>query len=343
MSLLQILETTIFLSLLVFLHELGHFLAAKFSRMKVEEFGVGYPPRLWGKRFGDTLYSLNAIPFGGFCRFSREEFGSGSGLRRAVVVLAGVLANFFWGWFLLSILFAVGNPSFEGVVTVVGVSAHSPAKMVGIDEGDAILSVSGVEVETTSQLVFEVKKYLGQEVVLEVQSKDLGEVRRVPVVPRENPPEGEGALGVTIDLSGQEFLERTSILAAPVRGFREAVDILREMVIGLGEMLRGLVLEFRVPQDVAGPVGIYQMTAAASKLGLRYLMQFVAFLSLNLTLLNLFPIPALDGGQLVFILVEAVRGRKARPEVEQLINGIGMVFLALLAVLLTVQDVKRLL
>ena len=333
MSFLQVFETAVFLSLLIFLHELGHFLAAKLSKMGVEEFGLGYPPRLWGKKVGDTLYSLNVIPFGGFCKFSRKEFGFASCLRRAVVVSAGVLANFFWGWFLFSALFAIGRPSYKGEVRVVEVVASSPAGLAGIVEGDTILSVAGVAVDTTDQLISEVQKHFGQDVYLEVRSDGGGDVRTVQLIPREDPPEGEGALGVTVEFLGQEVMEKTSVWMAPVRGFQESFNVLREMVIGLGKI---------TPRDMAGPVGVYQMAATVSKQGLRYLMQFGAFLSFNLFLLNLLPIPALDGGQLVFIAIEAVRRKKVRPEIEQWVNGIGMAFLAILAIFLTIQDVKRL-
>lgn len=349
MPLLQIFETTIFLSLLIFFHEFGHFLAAKIFGVPVEEFGFGYPPRALGKRIGETLYSLNLIPFGGFCKFQREGFSSRSKRRRGLIIFSGVLANFVLGWLFLSFLFAIGNPVLKNLeVEVIEVDQGSPAEKAGISEGDAILSIAGTTVETPDELFEETRNYLGQEVELNVRMHKCAKaqeecLRKVKLVPRETPPVGEGAMGIVMGLSGEESLEKTPILTAPLRGFSESARILGEMVLGVGEMLKKLVLEFRAPRELAGPVGIYQMTAIASKLGFRYLIQFVAFLSLNLSLLNLFPIPALDGGQLLFIAIETVRGKKISDEVEQLVNAAGMAFLALLAILLTIQDVKRLL
>ena len=341
MNLLQIFEATVSLSFIILFHEFGHFLAAKVFGVGVEEFGFGYPPRVWGKKIGGTLYSLNFIPFGGFCKLSHEEFSSKPKWRRALIILSGVLANFVLGWFFLSFLFAVGNPVFKGEVVVLKVCPGSPAEGAGVAVGDVVLSVSGVRVETAEGLVAETRKHLGEEVVLEIDNGGSGERKVVKIVPRENPPAGEGPLGVEIGLSGTESFEKTSVWAAPIRGFSESVKILGETILGVGGMLKRLVFEFQPPRELAGPVGVYGMTMMVSKLGFRYLLQFAAFLSLNLSLLNFFPIPALDGGQLLFVIAEAVRRKRVRPETEQLINGIGVAFLALLAILLTVQDIKR--
>ena len=200
------LLTLFALSFLVFVHEIGHFLAGKLLGARVEEFGLGYPPKVWGKRFGETLYSLNLIPFGGFTKFPAGDVGdvetiSGkSKPRRVVILLAGVLGNFVLGWLILSFLFATGNPTFVGHVVVAGVAPSSPASVAGILEGEVILTLDGREIALAEDLSYEVRKHLGQEVVLEVLSSDCaGEqapfseecLREVRMIPREDPPAGE--------------------------------------------------------------------------------------------------------------------------------------------------------
>lgn len=344
MLILQALETTVFLSLLIFFHELGHFLAAKIFGVTVEEFGFGYPPRVFGKRFGETIYSINLIPFGGFCSLGKEEFVARSKRRRILIILGGIISNFLLGWILLSFLFIIGNPILKGTAVVVDqVLPDSPAAVAGVVEGDTIRSIAGVAVASPDALVAETNKYLGTEVSLELQSSASGELRQVALIPRSNPPSDQGPMGVVIGLVGVEGLDKSSVLTAPLKGFAESFRILREMTLGILEMFRKLIFELVPPKNLAGPVGIYQMTASVSRLGLRYLLQFGAFLSLNLFLVNLLPIPALDGGQLLFIAVEIVRRRKVSERVEQLVNTAGMVFLILLSILLTIQDVRRIL
>jgi len=346
------------LSFLIFVHELGHFLAGKILGARVEEFGLGYPPRVWGKKVGETLYSLNLVPFGGFTKFSADDVGgieiiSGkSKPRRAVILLAGVLGNFVLGWLILSLLFATGNPTFVGQVVVSGVVPSSPAAEAGIREGEAILTLNGREMLLAEDLSYEVSKYLGQEVVLEVLSSDCvggqepfsaGCQREVKVIPREVPPAGEGAMGVEVVLEGDMIEVTVPIWQAPLTAFGESLRLLRAMLAGYGMLLRSIVRERVVPEGLAGPVGVYGMAKAASGLGSAPFLQFLAFLSFGLGLFNLMPLPALDGGQVLFVVVEALRGKRISANVGRWINLVGIGFLILLMVSVTIQDVRGLL
>ncbi len=343
MTFLQILQTTLFLSFLVLFHEVGHFIAARLFGWEVEEFGIGYPPRLIGKKIKGTIFSINLIPFGGFCGFSEDEMYSRPRWQQAGVIFSGILFNFILGWFFLSILFAAGNPYIEGKVSIEDINPGSPAAEVGIVEGSLVVSVDGSKVKAPNDVIFSVQKQAGKEVVLTLKDPDSGEATEVTLVPRKDPPEGEGAMGVKLGFEGEEKMEKVSVFAAPVRGFEESISVLDSMVSGVSWMLRQLIFSGRVPKEVAGPVGVYDMTAQATMLGFRYLLQFLAFLSLNLALLNIFPLPALDGGQLVFVAIESIRGKRVRSDFKQLVNAVGMALLALLAILVTIQDVRRLL
>ena len=342
MSFLQVIVTIFSLSFLVLFHEAGHFIAAKILGWPVEEFGIGYPPRLFGKKIKGTLFSLNLIPFGGFCGFSENAMYKKPKREQTLVILSGVLANFILGWFLFSFLFTVGNPYSEGRVFVDEVKEGTPAEEANLKNGDQILTVQGQEVNDPGDLLYHVERYAGEEVTLEIKREGEEEVLKTNIVPRTEHPENQGPLGITWDFEGEEKYRRYLWYQAPVKAFEESVSVVKDMVSGLGWMIRKLIFAGRVPKEVGGPVGIFDVTAQATRLGYRYLLQLLAFLSLNLFLLNLFPIPALDGGQLIFVAVEAIRGKRVRMEVRQLVNAVGMTLLALLAILVTIQDVRRL-
>ncbi len=342
MTFLQIVGATLILSILVLFHEFGHFLAARLFGWEVEEFGIGYPPRLVGKKIGGTIFSLNLVPFGGFCGFSEEEMYSQPKLEQIGVMIAGILSNFVLGWLFLSVLFIVGYPSVEGTVFVDQVSTGSPAEQAGVPKDSVIVSVNETDVKSMGDVVLVAQKEAGSELILTVKDPNSGTVEDFRVVPRKGPPQGEGPLGVKLRFEGEEKLERVSLLKAPLKGIETSFNILSDIINGLSWMLRQLIFAGRVPTDVAGPVGVYSATLQVSQMGMKYLMQFMAFLSLNLSLFNLLPLPALDGGQLAFVAVEVVRGKRVRTDVKQFINAVGIALLVLLAILVTIQDVQRL-
>lgn len=343
----------VILSLLVFVHEFGHFIVAKKAGMKIEEFGFGYPPRLWGKRVGETIYSINALPIGGFVKILGEELGekvakgdekktfySKSKKARTAVLLAGVLMNFLLAVLAFSIIYTkIGIPTQTDRVSIVGVTENSPAAEAGFKLDDVVINVDGEEIKSNQSFIQVTEEKAGEEMLIEIQRG--GEKFTLSVTPREEPPEGEGPLGVIISQTEMKFYPFWQMpFRGSIEGFKEAfawIRLVLEFVVGMvGRLFAG-----EVPRDVAGPVGIFQITGRAVEGGYLAILQFLGILSVNLMVLNILPFPALDGGRLVFIGYELVTGRRPKPSIERWVNTIGMIVLMLLLFLVTVNDVAR--
>ena len=357
MILLAVVIFIFILGLLVFVHELGHFVMAKRAGMKVEEFGFGFPPRMFGIQRGETVYSINWIPLGGFVKILGEEgasddprsFANGSFGNRLVVLLAGVTMNFILGWFLLFLGFAVvgtpmeiaggvdiGNARLsEEKITIIAVESGSPAEHAGFKHGDVVLSVDGKKFSDISEMIVYTKSHTGQKVTYELKRGD--QVLYRDVNPRENPPEGSGPVGFApakianatyplpeaLELSARSFVSKTlGIFAAFGRLFQK--------LFSTGQVIEGL----------SGPVGIAVLTQDFFRLGLVYLVQFAAILSINLAIINAVPFPALDGGRVLFLVIEKIRGQKSK-KVEQLANAVGFILLILLMALVTFRDIGK--
>lgn len=350
-STFSLLRFGIVLSLLVFVHELGHFLAAKWRGVFVEEFGFGLPPRLWGKRLGDTIYSVNLFPIGGFVKLKGEDpevagfgdadsFAVKSKVSRALIIVAGVLGNLLLAWLIFTFLFTIGNPEFKGDVFIKEVSEGSPAYEVGIKAGDWVLSINDITIENLEDLIVETRKNAGREVKLNV--KRGAEAKTFRLVPRLVPPEGEGAMGVALETRNERVeVSKYSAWQSLLVAAKELVNILSRMISGLKILVMELIFQSEVPKEVTGIVGIKALTDVAAELGERFFLQFVAILNLNLLIFNLLPIPALDGGRLLFVGIEAAVGRKIPAKVERWANQLGMAILLLLFVLITIRDIGR--
>jgi regulator of sigma E protease len=349
----------IILSVLVLVHEMGHFFVAKRFGIKIEEFGIGYPPRMWGKKIKGTIYSLNWLPFGGFVRMlgedSNEQINKKQDIGKAffnqkkrvriVVLLAGVVMNFLLGVVLFGAIYTkLGIPEMVDYVLVTGVTENSPAQIAGIKPEDKIAEVQGldwpVEKEETLKVFIEyVNQHKGKEVVFYFSDGS----QRV-VMPRldEDIPEGEGALGVSItnmDYVLYPYWQRP--FRGMLVGLNEATLWGKDILVSLGGIIHKL-FKGDVPKDIAGPVGIYQISKGVSQQGLLAVLQFMAILSINLSILNLLPLPALDGGRLLFIGIEVITKKRIKPEWEQVIHLVGIVALIGLMVLVTINDVRRL-
>lgn len=356
------------LSVLVLIHEFGHYITAKRMGIKVEEFGYGFPPRIWGKRIGETLYSINLLPIGGFVKlFGEDDAGGGkiktkgkrvdpqgeknlssSDLKRAffarpawqrlLVVVAGVVMNFVLAVTIISYLFAakgVAVPSDH--IRVTEILANSPAQKAGLMLGDEVLSVDGVAVGDTQEFVLETRKHLGTPTDL-VILRDKQE-RSVSLIPRKEYPKGEGPIGIGI--SSIE-VRKYSVLEAPIYGTWEAMKFSWIIIHGLGSMIYEGVIHGQRPEGVAGPLGVAQLTGEAVSFGTDAVLWFMALLSLNLAVLNVLPIPALDGGRLFFILIELVTRKKVNPKYESYAHMVGLVLLLTLMAVVTLVDVTRL-
>ena len=353
---ISILTFLIVLSVLILVHEFGHYWAAKRAGVLVEEFGIGYPPRIFGKKIGETIYSVNLLPFGGFVRLYGEmseegvtkpkrSFVGKSKKARISILLAGVTMNL-----LLAVIAFATVYSFSGIpketenVRVVDVVPGSPAQTAKVLVGDVVKKVGEEEVTTVSRFVEIVENNKGNKLTFELErtSGDETTLEKVKITPREDPPEEEGPLGVVIS--------STEIYYPPAwqrpfvgiyYGTKEALFWGATMVSGFATLFANL-FKGEVPHDIAGPVGIFALTTRAAEYGLLTLINFVGILSINLVILNILPFPALDGGRLLFIGIESLIGRKVSPKIEATVNGIGMIILLLLLLAITIQDVRRL-
>jgi regulator of sigma E protease len=332
------------LGLLIFVHELGHFVAARIVGVKVEEFGMGFPPRLFAVKRGETTYSINLVPLGGFCRLLGEEdptearsLASKRPLAKIFVLGAGSAMNAVLPIVLLTIAFMVPRTVLVGDVVIEDVAANSPAEAAGVVAGDTILSVDGAPVQNIGDVIYDTHLHLGSQTVYEIKDAG-GNTRSVTLVPRFDPPEGEGPVGVALSMAN-------TAEASQSYPFWEAVPKAGNNLWETFSLIRNEVKRWfvnRAPPEVAGPVGIFQLTGEASEAGPSYLLQFAAFLSLNLAIINLFPLPALDGGRLVFVFLEVVRrGKRVSARTEGMVHFIGFVMLIGLMLAITFLDILR--
>lgn len=356
---MNILVFILILTVLVLIHELGHFLVAKKFKIKVEEFGFGLPPRLWGKKLGETIYSLNWLPIGGFVKlYGEDEAGAGrisskissivnksrtfytrSVWQRTLVVIAGVFMNFTLSVIITSFLLgSVGAPIPGDKITVAQVIKGTPAESVGIKSGDAVTYINSTKVTSNQQLIEITRKNLGREITLQLASGQ--EVREVKITPRKNFPKDQGPMGVI--LNQNLVIKKYSWYEAPLAGLIETLKTSKLIVMGIGTLVVQIVTTGAVPGEVAGPVGIAQLTGQVVAVGPLAVLSLLSLLSLNLAILNLLPFPGLDGGRLFFIVIEAVTRRKVHPKFESYAHTIGYVILIALIILITFHDITRL-
>ena len=381
MSIVIFIFVIIGLSLLILGHEAGHFFAAKKLGMKVDEFGFGFPPRIFKKRYGETDYSFNWLPFGGFVRIAGESDPALSGdsavipsasegisgiatprpdgarpvqqqvvygarndngeeknklfflqpaWKRAIVIAAGVTINFFLGWILISAVLMMGTPN---AILISGVQAGSPAEDAGLVSGDILKGFEGA-----ASFVAFVEENRGEEIQFKILRD--GEEINFSAVPRVDAPPGEGALGIFLADVGSE---KMGFFAAIGEGFSSSLFIAAATFTALYQLVVNLFLHGSLLEGVVGPVGIFGVAQSAGGIGMAYLVQVIAIISLNLFVVNLIPFPALDGGRLFLILVEKIKGSPVPKMVEAWANGLGFAFLLTLMALLTVRDIGGLL
>lgn len=346
----------IILSVLVFVHEFGHFFVAKRTGIKVEEFGFGLPPRILGIKRGETVYSINALPLGGFVKLLGEDdpekvpekekkyaFFAKSKKVRLAVLLSGVLMNFLLAIFCFSIVYSkAGIPEVSDKVRILAVAPDSPAQKAGLRQEDVVTSAAGKEIKNTKDFLEVTKKHLGKPLLLEVARE--GENMVFTVTPREETPEGEGPLGVVIsqvEMKFYPFLKQ--IFLGVAEGFKEAFAWLSLVVFAILGMFQKLVTTGALPKDIAGPVGIFQITGEVGRTGVLSVLQFIGVLSVNLAVINVLPFPALDGGRLLFVGIEAAIGRRVKARAERLAHTVGMVILLFLILMITINDIVRIL
>lgn len=349
---MSILIFILVLSILVLVHEFGHYWVAKKSGVWVEEFGFGIPPRVWGKKIGETLYSINLLPFGGFVKLHGELTDDGvtdpkraflnlKPVKRIPIVVAGVIMNFLLAVACFGLVYSfTGIPRESENVTLLAVSENSPASAAGLTEGDIFKTVNGNAIKSNDDFLHEVDKNIDREIVVTIERAD--QLEEVRMTPRSQHPDTEGPLGVAISNVENYF---PPLWQRPFVGAWYGV---KEAVFWGAAVLGGMIQVFaklfsgNVPQDVSGPVGIYALTSQAASYGILTLINFIGILSVNLAILNIFPFPALDGGRLLFIVIEAIFGKKIVPKVEAVIHTVGMAILLLLVFAITYKDIRGL-
>ncbi|MFI5265732.1 MAG: RIP metalloprotease RseP, partial [Candidatus Levyibacteriota bacterium] len=361
--LVTIIAFIVILSVLVIVHELGHFLVAKKLGIKVEEFGFGFPPRLFGKKIGETIYSINLLPVGGFVKLFGEDAAGGGSVKaksnlesrisnnqikraffarpvwqRFTVVIAGVVMNFLLAVVLISYLFGTQGVAIPGQkIHITEILKDSPAAAAGLKVGDTILSLNGKNITSTTLFIQAVKQDEGKEVTLGILRS--GKNSDIKLIPRTVYPKDQGPVGVGIS---DVVIKKYTWYEAPFFGTIEALKFSWMIVAGLVGMAFNLIVHGQKPTGVAGPVGVAQLTGQAVSYGVNATLWFVALLSINLAVLNVLPIPALDGGRLFFIVVEAVTRKKVNVKYENYTHAVGLVVLLALMLLITVFDVMRL-
>jgi len=362
---MSIIIFLIVLAALVFVHELGHFLAAKKSGIRVDEFGLGFPPKLWSKKVGETEYSLNLIPFGGFVKIfgenPDEESISGPESARsfvnkprpiqAIVLVAGIVFNFLFAWLLISFSFMIGVAAsfadysqyasrIENVaLTVTHVSPQSPAEAAGIKAGDAITRVNDLTGEelTVEAVQDVISQSAGAPIELEYARKE--ETFSKIIEAKEGVVEDKLAIGIGMDRAG--------ILSLPIHlalweGGKLTIYMIKAVAVGLYDFIMSAFVGDADFSDVSGPVGIVGLVGDATRLGFTYLLMFTAIISINLGVINLVPFPALDGGRLLFVLIESIKRGPINPRIANTINAVGFALLLLLMFVVTYKDITKL-
>lgn len=364
---MSILIFIVVLVVLIVVHELGHFVVAKLSGMRVDEFGLGYPPKIVGKKYKGTEYSLNWLPFGGFVKIHGEDLEEGRAKTskgdaftdkprplQALVLVAGILMNLVFAWLLIYVTLVMGAPKMlsaeeaktvEGAsLTVTQVLPDSPADKAGLKPGDKILSAAGPHgnfKETTPEaftayvgsdtegtpISFRVMR--GEEERLFTASPEAGVIKEEP---------NRKIVGVTVATVG-------TVYTPPFEAIGESLITTTNLTMRTGEGLLaffGSVFTFSADlSQVSGPVGIAGVVGDASQNGLGALLTITALISINLALINILPIPALDGGRLLFVIIESISRKPIWPKLAGGLNVLGFGFLVLLMLVITVSDIFK--
>ena len=377
MILTTIILFLLILGVIVFVHELGHFIMAKLYDVKVEEFALGFPPKICGFKKGETEYSLNSIPLGGYCKIMGEDgeekdnprsFGSKSVGKRFLILSAGVIMNFILAFIIFSAIFMVGFPQdvtgenlsiiksdkynssevsgiiqLEGVrsvrdikVQISEVAEDTPADKAGLEIGDTIVKADDKEIKSIEDLQNYTKENLGKPIVLSILRGKENITKEI--IPREEYPDGEGAMGVSLIRTA---VVSYSPLEAIKKGYEYTVHLTIFIIMAFAAIVWGLLTTGKTAAEVSGPIGIAAMTQQAAAMGFMTVLNFTALISVNLAIINALPFPALDGGRLLFLAVEKIKGSPINQNFEAKVNNIGFALLMLLMVVITFKDIAK--
>jgi regulator of sigma E protease len=340
---------------LVMVHELGHFVTAKFFGIRVHEFAFGFPPRIWGKRYGETEYTINWLPLGGFVRLEGEENPTGPrslasrpAWQRLIVLGAGAAINLVLPIFLFAAALTIPHQEIEGRAVIAEAIAGAPAAEAGLMAGDVIISIAGRDAKNLPEASRLVRIYRGGEIPITVRR--AGELMTFNVDSRWAPPEGQGPTGISIAPEvvapdGRAFT--TTVSVPPWESIPQATRMTWDTLILARNEIISWVRGAATPA-FQGPVGIAQTTGEVARSSetaggaVSPLLELAALLSINLGILNLLPLPMLDGGRMFFVVIEVLRGgRRVRPEREAVVHLVGFVMFIALALVITFFDIAR--
>ncbi len=361
----------IILLVLVLSHEFGHFIVAKKSNIKVDEFSFGFPPKLFGKKFGETTYNFNALPFGGYVKIhgqnpddlplddedKNRSFSNKPWYIKVGVLLAGVVMNFLVAWLLLSIGFISGLPTSvelapKGAVvqnqalTIVSVLSDSPAQKSGLKSGDKILSLKTnkdfIKISPLNSPAKAVQTFVEDHPTEKIDFSLMrgNKPEEIVVTPSIIKNGGKVMVGISMDMIGELHLP---FYQAVWEGLKLSSDLTAKTAVGFYNLIANSVSGHGSLSGITGPVGIIKIVGDAASFGFIYLLSFTALISINLAILNLIPFPALDGGQLLFILIEKIKGSPINPKVANIINLIGFSLIMIFMVVITYHDIVNLL
>lgn len=371
--LLTLVTFILVLSVLVFVHELGHFLVARKFGVRAEEFGIGFPPRAfgiyknkngkWKKIIGnkqvddaaDTIYSINWFPLGGFVKLGEDEEGGNDPnhftnkkiWQRVSIISAGVAMNIVLAAILITAGFMMGLPqSLDNVgpnaqitdrkIQIVEVMPNSPAQEAGLRAGDVIAAINSNQFTGYKDLQKFVNERAGEKLSYTIKRGQKKIKKNItPVVMKET---GVAGVGVGIIETG---MVKYPFFTAIWEGAKTTAFLTWAIIAAFYELIKGLIIGNGVSADVAGPVGIAAMTGQVARMGFVYVLQFAALLSINLAIINFLPFPALDGGRIIFLLIEKIKGSPVKKEVEAVIHNTGFVLLMLLILVVTFKDVAK--
>jgi regulator of sigma E protease len=364
----------IILLVLVLVHEFGHFFSAKCFGIRVDEFGFGFPPKLLGVKRGETEYTLNLLPLGGFVKIYGEDpdeentHGPDAGRsfvnkppwQQAIVLVAGVFANFLLAWFLFSFGFMTGLPTSVGSepagtaltdvnLVVISVLPGSPAEISGLKSGDKIISIEtsalgrsaaeSISHPTPDTLKSFVVSHGSRELQINYLRGNTQEISSAKMTPTAGSDNGEPLIGISMDEIG---IAKLPLLGALTEGLKLNWYMVKGTASGLyGLISQGLRGKGSL-NGVTGPVGLVGVAGDAYRFGFVYLLSFAALISINLAVINLLPFPALDGGRLFFLLIEKIKGSRINPKISNTANMIGFGALMLLMLIITYHDVVKL-
>jgi regulator of sigma E protease len=342
---MAIIPFFLIISFLILVHELGHFFSARWLNIPVHELGIGFPPRILSFKKGSTTYSLNLFFIGGFVRLQGEEdpnitdgFANQNILKRALVISSGSLVNLVLPIILFTIIAAIPKQIIVGDIIVQDIALNSPANLSGLQIDDHIIAINGKRIETINDVSVTIFESMGNPTSIIVDRN--GKIIEKSLSPRLLPPEGEGPIGIQIVIENPKTnVVQEPLWKAPLTGLNRMINTIRLISVEIGHWISG-----DSTPDLAGPIGIARLTGDVARAGIVPLLELTALLSLNLGIINLLPIPMLDGGKMFFIACEFARkGRRISPKRESQVHFIGLMLLMSIFIMISYNDILKLL